>query len=89
MTPLSFTFKLSVPNDADAVAIVGELAKHAAEYAQLDGAVAIAFSDRARSAAAKAMKAAGTSTQAVFAATDGALTLTIGGESISQPLRTS
>jgi hypothetical protein len=86
MSPSSFTFKLSVPDDPDSTAIVAEVAKHAADYAKLDAGTAQSFAERARAAAAKALKASGQTTQAVFAAADGRLTLTIGGESISQPL---
>jgi hypothetical protein len=86
MSPASFTFKLSVPNDPDSTAIIGEVARHAAEYARLDAAVAASFAERARSAAGRALTATGQSAVAVFAAADGTLTLSIGGESVSQPL---
>jgi hypothetical protein len=86
MSPSAFTFKLSVPNDPDSVAIIGEMAKHAAGYAKLDAAAAHSFAERARAAAVKALTPTGQSTVAVFAAADGALTLTMGGESVSQPL---
>lgn len=86
MSPSSFTFKLSVPNDPDATVIIGEVARHAAEYAQLDAGAAKSFADQARSAAGKALKANGQSTLAVFAAADGTLTMTMGGESVSHPL---
>lgn len=86
MSPSSFTFKLSVPNDPDGAAIIGEMARHAAEYAKLDAGVAESFSQQARTAAGRAFAAGGTTAQAVFAAADGALTMTIGGESVSQPL---
>jgi hypothetical protein len=86
MSPSSFTFKLSVPNDPDSTAIVGEVAKHAAEYANLEAGAVQAFAERARAAAAKAFTNGGATSQAVFAANDGALTMTIGAESVSQPL---
>jgi len=86
MSPDSFTFKLSVPNDPDSVAIIGEVARHAADYAKLDGGVAQAFADRARAAAATAVKAGDGSTVVVVAVADGTLTLTMGDESVSQPL---
>ena len=86
MSPASFTFKLSVPNDPDSVAIIGEMAKHAAEYARLDAAAAQSFTERARAGASTAIKATGQPLLAVFAAADGALTMTIGSESVSQPL---
>jgi hypothetical protein len=86
MSPSSFSFKLSVPNAPDSIAIIGEMARHVAEYAQLDGAVAASFAERAKGAAGKVLSAAGSHTLAVFAAADGTLTMTLGGESVSQPL---
>jgi hypothetical protein len=86
MSPSSFTFKLSVPNDPDSVTVIGEVARHAADYAKLEAAAAESFTGRARAAATRAMQDGGTITQAVFAAADGTLTATIGGESVSAPL---
>jgi hypothetical protein len=87
MEPSSFSFKLTVPNDPTVVAIVAEMARHVADYAKLEGAAAEGFVERARGAAAKALKgASGHSCLAVFAAADGSLSITIGGEKISQPL---
>jgi hypothetical protein len=87
MSPSAFTFRLSVPNDPKMVSIVGDMARHAAEYARLDPAVAAAFSQRAAAAAGKMLNGdTAKTTLAVFAAADGALTVTIGDESISQPL---
>ena len=87
MTPSSFTFRLTVPNDPNQAAIVAEIARHAAEYAELKGAAVDGFVERARGAAVKALKAAtGHNCLAVFAAADGQLQITIGDETISQPL---
>ena len=87
MTPASFTFKLMLPNDPDLAAMVAEMARHAAEYVKLEGAAADRLVERTRSAAARALQAApGQSSVAVFAAADGALSITIGDETISQPL---
>jgi hypothetical protein len=86
MTPSSFSFKLSVPTDPDAVVIIGEVARHAAEYAKLGAGEAKQFSEQAKAAAGKAFKGAGATCLAVFGAADGTLTMTIGGESVSQPL---
>ena len=87
MTPASFTFKLMLPNDPELAAMVADMARHAAEYVKLEGAPADGFVERTRNAAAKALKAApGRSSLAVFAAADGALSVTIGDETISQPL---
>ena len=87
MSPSAFTFKLSVPNDPRMAIIVGDMARHAAEYASLDEATAAAFAGRALAAAGRLLKGdSNKTTLVVFAAADGALTATIGGESISQPL---
>ena len=86
MSPSAFTFKLSVPNDPDSTVIIGEVAKHAAEYARLDAGAAQSFSERAKTAAGKALKSSGQTSLAVFEAAQGTLTMTIGSESVSQPL---
>ena len=86
MSPSSFTFKLSVPNDPDSANIIGEVARHAAEYAELEAGVVQAFVERARAAAVKAFTAGGPTSQATFAAAEGALTMTIGAESVSERL---
>ena len=87
MTPASFTFKLMLPNDPDLAAMVADMARHAAEYVKLEGAAAEGFVERARGAAAKALQAGpGPSCLAVFAAADGKLSISIGDETISQPL---
>ena len=86
MSPSSFSFKLTVPNDPDSVSIIGEVAAHAAVYARLDAAAAEAFAGRAKAAAVKAMKSGDLSVLVEFAAADGTLTATIAGESVSQPL---
>ena len=86
MTPSSFSFKLTVPNDPRVAVVVADVAAHAAEYAKLEGAAASGFVDRARAAADKVLKAGGASCQATFAAADGHLTMTLGSETVSQPL---
>jgi hypothetical protein len=86
MTPEAFKFKLTVPNDPGLATMVAEVAKHAAEYAKLDEAVAGGFAERARDAAAKALRAPSGHCLMVFTAADGTLSVTIGAETISQPL---
>ena len=87
MTPSSFTFKLTVPNDPEGVTVIAAVAAHAVEYAKLDAGAGAAFVAGARGVAEQALTAAsGTSCQAVFAAADGQLTMTMGGQSASQPL---
>lgn len=87
MSPSSFTFKVSVPNDPRMASVIGDLAKHAAEYANLDAGAAAAFVTRAQAVADKAIKAGGGhSITAVVAAANGQLSVTVGSESASQAL---
>jgi hypothetical protein len=87
MTPDSFTFKLTIPNDPEGVTVVAAVANHAAEYAKVDAASGAAFVERVRGLAEQALTSAtGTSCLAVFAAGDGQLTVTVGSHSASQPL---
>ena len=90
MTPSEFSFKLSVPNDPQMASIVGDMARHAAEYAKLEDGAAKSFCDRALAAAGKMLKGDDTKTTlAVFTAANGALTLTLGTETISELLSSS
>lgn len=87
MTPSSFTFKLTVPNDPEGVTVIAAVAAHAVEYARLDAGAGAAFVAGARGVAEQALtSASGTSCLAVFAAANGQLTMTMGGQSASQPL---
>ena len=90
MTPSEFSFKLTVPNDPRMASIVGDMARHAAEYAKLEDGAAKSFCDRALAAAGNVLKGDDTqTTQAVFSAANGALTLTLGTETISALLSAS
>ncbi len=53
MSPASFTFKLTVPNDPEGVTVFAAVAAHAVEYAKLDAAAGAAFVERAREAATR------------------------------------
>lgn len=87
MTPQSFTFKLTVPNDPGGASVVAVVATHAVEYARLDAASGEAFVHTVRAAAAQALKgAAGHASLVVFSAAGGQLTVTVGGQSLSAPL---
>jgi hypothetical protein len=87
MSPSEFTFKLTVPNDPEGVHVVAIVANHAVEYTKLDKAAGAQFVERVKTAVAAAMKsAAGANCLVVVAADNGQLTLTIGGQSVSQPL---
>jgi hypothetical protein len=87
MSPAEFTFKLTVPADPEGASVVAVVATHAAEYARLDAAAGAAFVERVRGTAGAALKGAtGTHCVVVFAAAAGQLTVTIGTESVSEPL---
>jgi hypothetical protein len=87
MTPQEFSFKLTVPNDPEGAAIVAVVAAHAVDYAGIEGAAAAAFVERVRSVAAECLKdTAAKPCLVVFAAAKGQLGVTIGGQSLSQPL---
>ncbi len=87
MTPQEFSFKLSVPNDPEGATIVAVVAGHAVDYAGIEGAAGAAFVARVRTVAAECLKdTAAKPTLVVFGAANGQLTVTIGGQSVSQPL---
>jgi len=87
MSPSDFTFKLTVPADPEGASVVAVVATHAVEYTNIDKAAGAAFVARVRQFASGALKgASGTHCLAVFAAANGRLTVTIGKESVSQPL---
>jgi hypothetical protein len=86
MSPQSFTFKLTVPNDPEGAAVVAVMAAHAVEYAGIEAGKGAAFVERARGAAARALAGAGNNSLVVFAAANGQLTVTVGGQSVSEPL---
>jgi hypothetical protein len=87
MTPQDFSFKLTVPVDPEGATVVGVIATHAVAYANIDAAAGAAFVERARATAAQALQTAtGKSCLAVIAAADGQLTVTIGGQTVSEPL---
>ena len=88
MSPQDFSFKMTLPADSEAATIVAVVTGHAVEYAGIEGAAGAAFVERARAAAVKALDGAGAhqSCVAVIGAANGRLTVTIGSESVSQPL---
>jgi prophage tail gpP-like protein len=87
MSPSSFTFKLTVPNDPEGVIVVAAVAAHAVEYAKFDAAEGAAFVERVREVARQALHSATDHhCLVVFEAADGQLIVTIGAESASQLL---
>lgn len=87
MSPSEFTFKLTVPNDPAGATVAAVVAAHAVEYARIEAGAGAAFVESVRNAVAQALTAAsGTHTPVVFAAAGGQLTVTFGGQSVSEPL---
>lgn len=87
MSPQEFTFKLTVPNDPEGATVVGIVAGHAVEYANIEAAAGSAFVERVRTTAAEVLKSApGNHSLVVFGAADGQLTVTIGVKSVSHSL---
>jgi hypothetical protein len=87
MSPSDFTFKLTVPNDPEGASVVAAVANHAVEYTNMDKTAGAAFVERVRSFAAATLKAShDASCLVVFAAADGRLTVTMGSESVAEPL---
>jgi hypothetical protein len=87
MSPSDFTFKLTVPADPEGASVVAVVASHAANYTNMEQAAGKAFVDRVRGFAATALNGAtGPNCLVVFAAANGRLTVTMGSQSISEPL---
>lgn len=87
MSPESFVFKLTVPNDPAGADVVAIVATHAVRYAQIEAGKAEAFVGRVKALALTALASgAGGHTPAQFAAADGRLTVTIGGHTESESL---
>ena len=87
MTPTSFLFSLTVPNDPEGASIVAIMTAHAVEYAAIEASAGAAFVERVRAAALPVLKSGDAmECPVVFSAGDGRLTVTLGGQSLSEPL---
>ncbi|MEO7158512.1 MAG: hypothetical protein ABI039_13170 [Vicinamibacterales bacterium] len=87
MTPTSFSFTLTVPNDPEGATIVAIMAAHAVEYAAVEASAGAAFVERVRAAALPVLNSSDPSgCPVVFSAEDGRLTVTFGDQSLSEPL---
>jgi hypothetical protein len=87
MSPSDFTFKLTVPNDPEGASVAAAVAAHAVEYTNINTTAGAAFVERVRGFASRMMKDSdGAHCLLVFAAADGQLTVTMGSESVSEPL---
>jgi hypothetical protein len=87
MSPSDFTFKLTVPNDPEGASVVAAVAAHAVQYTNINATPGAAFVERVRGFASRMMKGSdGAQCLVVFAAAGGQLTVTMGSESVSEPL---
>ena len=87
MSPTSFSFKLTVPHDPEGATVVALMAAHAVEYASIEASAGAAFVERVRAAALPVLKGPGTDGCLVsITAEQGQLTVTLGGQSLSEPL---
>ena len=87
MTPTAFTFKLTVPNDPEGASIVAIMAAHAVEYAAIDASAGAAFIEKVRAVALTVLKGDDPmECPVVFSAESGRLTVTLDGQSLSEPL---
>ena len=85
MSPKDFTFRLTVPSDPHAAAIVADVAGHAVRYAELDAAAGADFVIRVTAATAVALGTPGAACVIIVTSDAAALTFTIGAESVSAP----
>lgn len=86
MTPTAFKFHLSIPRDASLVPVVRDLAAHAAVYTQLDTEEVARFAARVATASERALTAEPGACAVDFSCADGELLVTIGAETVRQPL---
>jgi hypothetical protein len=70
MSPKSFTFKLTVPRDPQALAIVSVVASHAVTYAAMDAATGADFVTRVDAVAAMAIQSPGEATLQIVVTSD-------------------
>ena len=72
MSPKSFTFKLTVPRDLEAVSVVSALASHSVTYAGMDADAGADFVARVEAAAARAVQPPGAPPLQVVVTSDAA-----------------
>lgn len=85
MSPKSFTFKLTVPRDAQVSAIVASVAGHAVSYAGLDTATGTDLVARVAAAVTGVLATAGQPLQIVVTSDATALTFDLEGARVSAP----
>jgi len=84
MSPKSFTFKLTVPRDPQALSVVAALAGHSVTYAGMDAAAGADFVTRVEAAGTQALQAKGDASLHIVVTSDAdALTFAIDGAPVS------
>jgi hypothetical protein len=87
MKPALFSFKLTVPCDPALADVVADVVGHAVNYAGLTPEAGAELAAKARAVTAAELAAGVTpSCPVVIAAADGELRITIGSQTISQPV---
>ena len=87
MTPAAFTFKLTVPRDPALADVVSDLVQHAVGYAGMNEEAGAGFVTKVKAATAAELAPGATPhCLVVIAAAGGELRVTLGSETISQPI---
>ncbi|MDO8681652.1 MAG: hypothetical protein Q7R30_24335 [Acidobacteriota bacterium] len=87
MTPGAFTFKLTVPRDPALADVVSDLVQHAVGYAGMTEEGGAGFVKKVKVATAAELAPGATPhCLVVIAATGGELRVTIGSQTVSQPI---
>ena len=87
MTPAAFSFKLSVPRDPALADVVSDLVQHAVGYAGMPEEAGAAFVKKVKAATTAELGAGATPhCQVVIAAAGGELRVTLGSQTLSQPI---
>lgn len=86
MTPAEFKFKLSIPSDPALADVVTDLIQHAVGYAGMTEDAGAAFVKKVKAATAAELGGDTPHCPIVIAATGGELRVTIGSQTISQPI---
>lgn len=87
MTPAAFTFKCSVPRDPALADVVSDLVQHAVGYAGMNEAAGASLVSKVKAATTAELRPGATPHCAVvIAAAGGELRVTLGSQTISQPI---
>ena len=87
MTPAAFTFKLTVPRDPAMAVVVSDLVEHAVGYAGMTDEAGAGFVTKVTAVTVAALAPGATpNCLVVIAAAGGELRVTLGSQTISQPI---